>query len=589
LIAGALSVPAVAGAADGALDPGFAGDGKAQTSVANGFDAANAVAVDSQSRVIAVGTARIDADTDFAIVRYLSDGTPDPSFSGDGIQIIDFTGGDDSAAGVAIDSSGGIIVAGTTNDNTASSDFGLVRLTPSGEQDMTFGTSGFTQTTVNGKDRAAGVAIDPQGRIVIGGFALVGGDFDYAAARYDGAGHPDNSFSADGKNTADFTPLGGDDDVSSSIAVDDQGRAVLAGATSINGGQFGLARFTATGAHDPNFDGDGLVSTTLADGDSNARGVAIDAQGRIVAGGSAKDGAFPSAAALARYTPGGDLDPSFGSSGKAVVPFTTYTALNDIAVDPQGRLVGVGHANSSASGCAENALAMRLTDAGSIDPTFAAGGIFLTNDTAFPCEEPAGVALDPQDRIVMTGSGLSGLHNTDFWAARLIGDSVAPTASIDSGPKDGARIRDTKPAFAVSSDDARATLTCDFDGASAACGSPAKPAAKLKNGKHTFSVTATDPAGNASAPATRSFTVDTKKPKVKIKGDTSVGADAKVKLKLKVSEPAKLKCKLDKAKARKCGKKFKARLDAGTHKLKVTATDRAGNKGKAKAKLSAGN
>jgi hypothetical protein len=104
----------------------------------------------------------------------------------------------------------------------------------------------------------------------------------------------------------------------------------------------------------------------------------------------------------------------------------------------------------------------------------------------------------------------------------------------------------------------------------------------LVDGRHSVSITAADPAGNASAAATQAFTVDTRKPKLTIRGKKIVrakGRRARVRFKLKADEPVALACKVDRKRPKRCGSRFRTpRLRRGAHKLKVTATDRAGNK-----------
>jgi hypothetical protein len=88
-------------------------------------------------------------------------------------------------------------------------------------------------------------------------------------------------------------------------------------------------------------------------------------------------------------------------------------------------------------------------------------------------------------------------------------DTQSPDVRITSGPS--GKTKDTTPTFAFSSNDPTAKFTCSVDGKPAvACTSPFTTT-KLKKGKHTFSVVATDAAGNASAPATQSFKVKKKK------------------------------------------------------------------------------
>ena len=131
---------AIAGTADfvlarynpnGSLDTTFSGDGKQTTNFGGGFDEANAVALQG-TKIVAVGKVRSRCpgnEYDFALARYNPNGSLDPSFSGDGKQTTNF-GGVDRANGVAIQSDGKIVAVGSglgTDITDANSDFALAR------------------------------------------------------------------------------------------------------------------------------------------------------------------------------------------------------------------------------------------------------------------------------------------------------------------------------------------------------------------------------------------------------------------------------------------------------------------------------
>ena len=127
-------------AAEGAPDPTFGSQGTVTTSLATGSGSSvgNAMAIDAQGRVVTVGLAAV-GDNDFAIARYLPDGTPDPTFSGDGKVTYDILAGDfDSAQAVAIDQQGRIVVVGFTLGGGTGGDWAMLRLLPDGSLDPSF-------------------------------------------------------------------------------------------------------------------------------------------------------------------------------------------------------------------------------------------------------------------------------------------------------------------------------------------------------------------------------------------------------------------------------------------------------------------
>lgn len=154
-----------------------------------------------------------------------------------------------------------------------------------------------------------------------------------------------------------------------------------------------------------------------------------------------------------------------------------------------------------------------------------------------------------------------------------------PTVAIS----DAGRTKDSTPNLAFTVTGKAKATTCSVDGAAGvACSSPFT-APKLKDGKHTLDVTATDHFGQTGAGST-TVTIDTKKPKLKVKGPSKRTSKAKAKFKIKTEAGAELQCKLDKSKLKKCKKKPKFKVKPGKHKLLVQATDAAGNRAKLKYK-----
>ena len=121
-----------------------------------------------------------------------------------------------------------------------------------------------------------------------------------------------------------MTDFGGDG-IAQSVAIDSHGRIVVAGTVAGlgGGGGFALARYRRSGSLDPSFGSGGKVVTDFGRYDA-ADAVAIDSQGRIVVAGSVRLPDPPRdnfAFALARYTPDGSLDPSFSGDGKLTTDF----------------------------------------------------------------------------------------------------------------------------------------------------------------------------------------------------------------------------------------------------------------------------
>src|SRR5688572_19568099 len=135
-----------------------------------------------------------------------------------------------------------------------------------GSLDLSFGNGGKVTTSIGGQfDFARAVAIQSDGKIVVAGSAAFGVD-DFALARYNPDGSPDTSFDGDGKVS---TPFGITTDVIYAMAIQPDGKIIAAGssgAASVGGTDFALARYNTDGSLDTSFDGDGKVTTDMGSG-----------------------------------------------------------------------------------------------------------------------------------------------------------------------------------------------------------------------------------------------------------------------------------------------------------------------------------
>jgi uncharacterized delta-60 repeat protein len=320
--------------ADGTLDHSFSRDGKVQTRF-HGDALTTAVAIQPDGKIVAVGEVEGSGSGDFALARYNRNGSLDRSFSGDGKQVTNLLrsrsegDSDDGASGVALQRDGRIVVAGSSNPPSSTGpyfEFALARYRRDGRLDRSFSGDGWLTTRFGRRiDRsdAYSVAILPSGNIVAAGswHREEPGVDHFAVASYRPDGALNRRFSTDGKQATSFG--GGDSSSAYAVAAQCDGKVVLAGSAK---GGFALARYGSHGRLDRSFAGDGKETTSFSGaGYEGARGVAIQADGDIVAGGGAD---LPSRAhfgsnsalAVARYKPDGRLDPAFATDGKQITP-----------------------------------------------------------------------------------------------------------------------------------------------------------------------------------------------------------------------------------------------------------------------------
>jgi uncharacterized delta-60 repeat protein len=224
-------------AAPGDLDLTFSGDGKVTTDFLGNSAIGRAVAIQSDGKIVAAGDNVVSgSNNDFALSRYNADGSLDDSFDADGKVTTDFFGSTDGANAVAIQSDGKIVVAGFADHGASHDDFALARYLSDGSLDTTFDTDGMVVTDFGSTDIAYAVAIQSNGKIVAAGYAGSGTD-DFALARFNSNGILDSSFSGDGKVTTDFS---GSTDFVQGLVIQGDGKIVAAGASGLD---FALARY----------------------------------------------------------------------------------------------------------------------------------------------------------------------------------------------------------------------------------------------------------------------------------------------------------------------------------------------------------
>jgi uncharacterized delta-60 repeat protein len=324
---------------DGSLDTSFDGDGKVSTNF-GGNDHCHAVKVQSDGKIVMAGT----NFQDFVLARYNPDGSLDLSFDGDGIVTIDFGGTFDFAKGLAIQTDGKIVVGGAADIGGTVYDFAMARLNADGSLDNTFDGDGTVTTDFGFDDTVSAVAIQSDNKIVAAGSTVANASTSqFAVARYNPDGSLDSSFDGDGRVTIAFSS---GLETCESVVVQADGKIVLAGLAEINVSDFAMARLNANGTLDSSFDGDGKVTTDFAGVGDGVKEVKLQQDGKILAAGTAVIGGFDSDFAVARYNIDGSLDNSFGVNGKV----TTDVGGSDdtgeaIALQADGKIIVAGFVN----------------------------------------------------------------------------------------------------------------------------------------------------------------------------------------------------------------------------------------------------
>ena len=330
---------------DGSLDTGFGMAGKVTTSVGGARDLARAVVIQPDAGIVVAGHCANIANPSqnyYCMVRYRADGTLDAAFGANGkVFTLLGVGTSSSVRGVAIQPDGKVVLAGSCRDG-ALYDICAARYDSQGQLDASFGVDGKVLTGISGRDFGFSLAIQPDGKILVAG-ACAATRFDFCVARYLGNGALDVSFGASGKVVLD---VGGDEDTAYGIAVQSTGRIVVAG-TCANGtgsytsdDDFCLVRLNPDGTLDLSFGVSGKVITVVAESDDIGISVALQVDDKVVVAGHCFNGRVDDFC-LVRYDSNGSIDATF-AGGRVVTPIGTYASAYGVTVQGDGKILVSG-------------------------------------------------------------------------------------------------------------------------------------------------------------------------------------------------------------------------------------------------------
>jgi len=245
----------------------------------------HAVAVQPDGKIVAAGSIAISGNKAFFVMRFAADGTLDTTFNGSGRAIANLsTSEPDEATGLAVDAAGNVTLAGYVTDGNQL-DVAVVRFTAAGVLDTAFGGTGkvVTRLATATDDYATAVAVQPDGKVVVVG-AVQTGNLDFVALRYNLDGTLDGTFNGSGKVLYSVTPA---NDVARGVAVQPDGKIVVVGDSNYtNNTDVAVLRLTANGLVDSSFGGQGVVVAADDGYDNPASGVALQPDGGIVVAGS---------------------------------------------------------------------------------------------------------------------------------------------------------------------------------------------------------------------------------------------------------------------------------------------------------------
>ncbi len=321
----------------GALDTSFNTVGYITTAISGATSIAYGMALQTDGKIVVCGLSGATPTPIFTVARYTSAGVLDTGTFGSGLGYVRTTISTRSIAfSVAITSSGNIVACGQSGTTLALPAFTVAEYTSAGVLNSgSFGTAGSpagtVRTSIGTTSIGYGIAINSSGNIVVAGVTTTASNSNFAVAEYTSVGVLNSgSFGTGGTPAGTVTTEFGGTDIGYAVAIQSNGYYVVSG---ISAGNIAMARYTIAGVLDTGFGTGGKLTTVLPSGiESGTMGLFIQPNGRIVtcAGTSSLNGDFATLRYLGDTPPQGCVDVTYQSDG-----YLTYPAGSSAAYNPQ--------------------------------------------------------------------------------------------------------------------------------------------------------------------------------------------------------------------------------------------------------------
>jgi uncharacterized delta-60 repeat protein len=438
-----------------------------------------------------------------SLFRFNANGSLDKTFGSNGV--VTYPSGWGAGPDLLIEPATGDIVL-EAQPSSGPSVFGLLRYTPNGVLDTTFGQGGKVATpfpdTYAATSSWQGLTLE-NGHIVEAGFVATGGSANtpnshlWALVRYNDNGSLDTSFGPSGTGlVTTAVGYGSYQTTVRSLVVQTNGEIVAVGVAQnpTNSGQeWALARYDTAGNLDSTFGSGGIVTSSFTAGGDEIWSAALQANGQIVVAGF-NDGS-PQFMEIGRYNSDGSLDTTFGSGGLVSTPFASQSAATGVVIQTDGKIVAAGY--TTINGKVDFMLARLLGDS----PSFAI--------TGFPSSITAGTA----GTFTVTARNADGSTNTNY-TGTLHFTSTDPNTVLpadytftaaDMGVHSFSATLVTAGSQSITATDTATSSTFGSETGIAVTPAPASsfvvsgyPTSITQGTAGTFTITAVDPYGNVA-------------------------------------------------------------------------------------------
>lgn len=333
---------------DGSLDNSFGTNGTVLIPKIGQNDYLLDVAIQSDGKIVATGYSHRLSGYDIILIRLNSDGTLDNTLGGSGRSALDIEGNVDIVEAIVIQPDGKYLLGGYSDY-----EFVVVRLNPDGLPDDTFGGAVIgvakTEFSIANSSSVVDIALQSDGKIVAVGNTMNSFNYNkFAVARYNADGTPDITFGTDGKETY---VIGSQHDFLTSVAIQSDGKILLGGHTYIATGpkyDIAVVRLNENGTADNTFGVSGVAKARIVDGANYTNDIAVQTDGKIVVAGYTVSVGYE--IGVARFNSDGTLDNSFTPTGTI---HSDILALEDygeaVALQSDGKIIVAGRAYSNTS------------------------------------------------------------------------------------------------------------------------------------------------------------------------------------------------------------------------------------------------